>query len=99
MNFRMWPPYGVGYQTIVANGRTYTGVPGTSQDVADIDAAILAANGWTKVVLVGPTSSRPNASMNAFLPNRIDHFYDTTIAKTIQWDGQTWRDIATANAV
>jgi hypothetical protein len=95
----MWPPYGVGYQTVVANGRTYNGVPGTSQDIPDFDAAVLAANGWTKVSLVGPTSSRPNSSMNAFLPNRIDVYFDTTLGTSIKWDGQVWRRIDTSASV
>ena len=99
MLFRMFPPNNVAQQTITANGRQYSGTLGSAQDIPDMDAGILAANGWTKVCLVGPTSSRPNATMNGFLPNRIDHFYDTTIAKTIMWDGQNWRDIATANIV
>jgi hypothetical protein len=94
------PPYGVSYQTVVANGRIYGPLsPGSYQDVIDIDAAILAANGWTKVCMSGPTSSRPNATMNSFLPNRIDHYLDTTLSKVVAFDGQTWRDPVTGNAV
>jgi len=37
--------------------------------------------------------------MNAFLPNRIDVYFDTTLGTSIKWDGQVWRRIDTSASV
>jgi hypothetical protein len=93
MNFRMLPSTKVGQQAVVANGRTYAGTPGSAQDIPDSDSGVLAANGWTKVSLSGPTSARP--SPNDLSPPYIAGvgviFYDTTISAPVVFDGQTWR--------
>jgi hypothetical protein len=65
MNFRMFPPVALPEQTVTVNGRTYTGSPGSVQDIPDIDAEILGANGWTKVCLSGATAARPSTNVSA----------------------------------
>jgi hypothetical protein len=100
--FRMLPPPAVGQQTVTTNGRTYTAAPGAVVDVVDFDAAVLGANGWTKVALSGPTTSRPSPNPNAGPPysaTRGLHFYDTTISKWIIFDGQTWRSPVDGSSV
>jgi hypothetical protein len=101
MNFRMLPPPEVINQTIFANGRTYTGQPGSVIDVIDCDAAILSANGWTRVALSGPTSARPSTSQatgSLYHAARTLQFYDTSLGKLVIFDGADWRDPATGNA-
>jgi len=81
-------------QTTPVNGRSYTWSPGFVVDVADFDASVLGANGWTQVGLSGPTSARPTTNPNTNAPYvaaRGVQFYDTTIAKLITFDGQAWR--------
>jgi hypothetical protein len=97
MTFRMLPPPVLSQQTVVVNGRTYTGQPGAAIDVVDFDAAVLGANGWAKVALSGPTSARPSLNQNAGPPyaaSRGLHFYDTSISALIVFDGATWRNPA-----
>ncbi len=74
---------------IIANGRTYTPVPGTPQTVPEQDGAILAANGWLQaggdVIPVGATAARPaNPTVN-------QRFIDTTTGAELLWDGVAWR--------
>jgi hypothetical protein len=97
----MFPAVSVGQQTIVANGRTYSAVPGTAQDVPDIDAAVLAANGWTKVCLSGPTSARPAFDPYSTAPYSAGRgvvYYDTTLSEFVISDGETWRTVAGVSA-
>jgi hypothetical protein len=99
--FRMLTPINVGQQTITANGRVYSGAPGTAQDVPDMDAGILAANGWVKVSISGPTTARPSTNPNVSAPYtaaRGLHFYDTTLNALVIFDGATWRTPAGASA-
>jgi hypothetical protein len=98
----MLPPNAVGQQVVTANGRTYSGAPGTYQDVPDFDAAVLMANGWTKAALSGPTSARPTTNANVSAPYTAAaglDFLDTTLGKVICFDGAAWRDPATGAAV
>jgi hypothetical protein len=98
----MLPPIAVGQQTTSANGRTYSGVPGTYQDVPDFDAGVLNANGWTRVALSGPTSARPSTNYTVNPPYVAApslHFLDTTLGKIVVFDGATWRDPVTGSAV
>jgi hypothetical protein len=92
MNHRMMPPTQVAYQTRTVNGRSYTGVPGSVQDIPDFDAEMLSANGWTFVALSGPTSGRPVGALGKYAATRGVRFYDTTISTMCEFDGVTWRD-------
>jgi hypothetical protein len=97
----MFPPIEIVYQTTVANGRTYTGAPGSYQDVPDIDAGILAANGWTKACVSGPTSARPSTNPNTTPPYLAAAgfvYYDTTLSEFVIHDGATWRTVAGVSA-
>ena len=99
--FRMLPPINVGQQTITANGRVYSGALGTAQDVPDMDAGILAANGWIRAALSGPTTARPSANPTVTPPYTAApglHFYDTTLNEVVIFDGATWRTPAGASA-
>jgi hypothetical protein len=98
----MFPALTVGQQVLTANGRGYSGVPGTAIDVPDFDAGVLCANGWTRVALSGPTSARPPINPNTSPPYTAAaglHFFDSTIGKIIVFDGATWRDPVNGNAV
>jgi hypothetical protein len=101
MNFRMLPSPLLLKQSLVVNGRTYTGAPGTTIDVPDFDAGPLAANGWTKVALSGPTTARPTTLTTGgqYTAGVSSQFFDTTLGKLIVFDGAGWRDPATGNAV
>jgi hypothetical protein len=99
--FRMLPPINVTQQTITANGRLYSGAPGTAQDVPDMDAGVLAANGWVKVSISGPTSARPSTNPNVSAPYTAARgviFYDTTLSEVVIFEGATWRTPAGASA-
>lgn len=85
------------------NGRIYPPVaPGTVIDVPDFDAAGLCGNGYTRIAISGPTSGRPStsqASGSLYFAAPGVSFVDTTIGKLIVYDGATWRDPITGNAV
>jgi hypothetical protein len=101
MNFRMLPPVAIANQIVVANGRSYTASPGSFLDVPDNDAEILGANGWTRVCLSGATAARPTTNPNSTPPYVAAaglHFYDTTIAALVIFDGSVWRTIAGVSA-
>jgi hypothetical protein len=96
---RLLPPSNVAEQMITVNGRAYTGTPGDTFDIADFDAGPLAANGWIDCGLSGPTSARPSSTVG---PNALFagmRFIDTTINKSIVFDGLMWRDVLTGDAV
>ncbi len=98
---RILPPVAAIKQTVVTNGRTYTGTPGQTFDVPDYDAAVLTANGWIDIAPSGPTASRPapNATTAPYTAALGTRYFDTTIAALIVFDGLTWRDPATGAAV
>ena len=89
----MLPPAVVQNQTKMVNGRTYSGTPGTVQDVDDFDAGVLGANGWIQVCPSGPTSARPTGALVA------SRFFDTTINLEIIYDGATWRSPVDGSSV
>jgi hypothetical protein len=98
MDWRMLGP--VVAATTIANGRSYSGAPGEAYDVIDSDAAILGANGWTKVCPSGPTSARPpTAQLGGYWAARGFKFFDTTINSLIVYDGAAWRDPVTGSFV
>lgn len=102
MLFRVLPPTIATKQTMNINGRNYTGAPGVAMDVPDFDGRVLTANGWVYVAPSGPTSARPSPNPVLTPPYTAaigTDFYDTSISKYILWDGATWRDPATGNAV
>lgn len=92
MTTRMMPPDGtnmkVGMQSITINGRLYKVSPGGTVDVNDIDAGILALNGWIPIGQVGTTAQRPSGLAGGL----IKVYVDTTLNKPIFHDGNTWRD-------
>jgi hypothetical protein len=104
-NYRMLPPAVfagqpvTSQQTLVVNGRTYSGAPGTVVDVQDFDARILGSNGWVEVAASGTTAQRPTATSAPLSAAPSVQFWDTTLSKLIVFDGKTWRDPANGNAV
>jgi hypothetical protein len=84
-NVRLLPPTDVHYQAMTVNCRSYAAAPGATVDVNDSDAAVLTANSWIKVAVVGATTARP---VN---PNVGSLFVDTTVGAIIVSDGKTWR--------
>ncbi len=102
LSFRMLPPPAVGQQTVTVNGRRYSAAPGAAVDVPDMDANVLAANGWVVCAPSGPTSARPTVNPNTNPPYVAApgfEFFDTTLGKLVFWDGASWRDPATGSAV
>lgn len=98
---RMLPPVSVGQQTQAVNGRRYSAAPGAAVDVPDMDASVLAANGWITCAPSGTTAQRPTTNPNTNPPYVAApnfRYFDTTISALIFWDGATWRDPA-GNAV
>jgi len=99
-NFRMLPPNNASQQTVTANGRTYSGAPGSTLDVPDFDAQILAANGWVMVCASGPSSSRPLPIMASapYVAGPGFQYLDTTLGAVIVYDGAAWRNPLTGEA-
>ena len=95
MTTRVFPPADGLHPSITANGRSYTCALGSTLDVPDQDAAVMLANGWTSHAggQVGSTAARPTA------PYRGQEFHDSTLNKTIVFDGKVWRDPASGTAV
>jgi hypothetical protein len=84
-------------QTATVNGRNYGCAPGLSIDVVDFDAIQLVAQGWIKVAVSGPTTSRPTTNPNAtppYLAAKDARYFDVTINQLIVFDGQAWRNPA-----
>lgn len=92
-NIRMLPPVS-GETSITFNGRTYSCAVGSYLDVPEVDARVLAANGWRSLGQncrgVGATTARPTDYLRAG-----DTFIDTTLSAVVQWDGAAWRDVQT----
>jgi hypothetical protein len=86
-------PHGAGHAT-TRNGR-YTNTPGNYIDepAGDLELNLLLANGWLKIGPAGPTSGRPTDPVT--LSNAPILYVDTTLGKTVVWDGAAWRDPAT----
>jgi hypothetical protein len=62
----------------------------------------LAANGWVKIAVSGPTSARPTTNESSgpyFVAARGLHFVDTTLGALIVFDGATSRNPITGAAV
>ncbi len=89
-NVRLMPPIAVVHQACIVNGRRYASTPGQVLDVAEFDARMLEANGWTRVARVGTTSQRPQAPDMS--PFKGTWYFDTTLGEMIVFDGAKWRD-------
>jgi hypothetical protein len=100
LTVRMLPPTAVAQQTINVKGRTYTGRPGEVRDVPDMDADVLANNGWTRAALSGPTTSRPLATTLSppYTATPGFLYFDTTLGAPVIFDGARWRTFAGAAA-
>ena len=110
--FRVLPPAGSTSATFVfpgnPNPRTVTASSGGYLDLGVSDAALLGANGWLNLMRSGTTAQRPTGS-GAFGGNAgsLEGAYvgpgalylDTTLGSVIVYDGQVWRNPATAAAV
>jgi hypothetical protein len=79
--------------------RQYSGLPGSIASVAVADDAIqLSGRGWTALPNSGTTAQRPTSLGGSPLPNPT-FYIDSTISKTIVWDGVNWRDTQTGGVV
>jgi hypothetical protein len=96
---RMLPPPAVNQQTRIVNGRTYTGAPGTVQDILDTDAMMLSANGWVDCGQSGPTGARPTSAVAAYPLVAGVQYVDTTLNAVIRYDGSAWRNVLTGASV
>lgn len=96
LRVRLLPPITPGWMQTTAYGRSYTGTVGVPVTVNQGDAGILEANGWTRIALSGPTSSR--LRVGSFELSRGLQMWDEDLGILIQWDGATWRDLS-GNAV
>jgi len=93
-NYRMMPAGNGKVTTATVNGRTYSCALGSTIDIVDFDAwALASAAGWVQVAPVGTTAQRPPK------PGIQQFYHDTSLAKTIIWEGAAWRDPATGTAV
>lgn len=100
-SFLMFPPIAVALQVVVANGRSYASTPGHAVTVPDMDAGVLAANGWVRVMLTGTTAQRPSSNPTVapgFTAAIGTHYYDATIPAVVVFDGATWRGMNGASA-
>ena len=83
----------------LVNGRSYDPAAAAYVDCAHQDAAVLAANLWTDLGPVGPTSARPPVqgptSGNPDTATRGARYVDTTLGAVIVFDGATWRSVLT----
>lgn len=81
---RLAPP-AAGNSTTKVNGRTYTCAQGSTIDVPDFDANILACNGWIALgFAVGATAARP------INPPVGTPFNDTTTGAMVVFTGKGW---------
>jgi hypothetical protein len=97
----MLPSPSIGQQTQTVNGRVYSAAPGVAVDVPDMDAPVLAANGWITCAPSGTTAQRPTINPTAnppYIAAPNFEYFDTTLSKLIFFDGVTWRDVS-GNAV
>jgi len=95
MTTRLMPP-ATGATTITVHGRTYSCAVGNTVDVPDQDAIVMTANGWNAVAgggAVGTTAQRPA------VPRPGVEYHDTSLGKTIIFDGKVWRDPANGSSV
>ena len=101
MATRLLPPPAA-RSPIRVNGRTYLPTAAAFQDVPDVDAPALTANGWVLVAPVGTSSERPvpgDGTVPAGATLRGTEFIDTTLGAVVVHDGSVWRNALTGAAV
>lgn len=76
---------------ITVNGRTFDPAGGV-QDVFEHDSMALQANGWASLGMVGTTAQRPTSALGTHPLVLGTRFYDTTVSKTLLWNGAVWKD-------
>jgi hypothetical protein len=99
MNIRMLGPAAVAMQQRVVNGRSYSASAGQEVDVIDVDAQILAANGWIWVAPSGTTAQRPVGSLGPYQATEGSTFFDASLGYVIKYAGGAWRNPTTGVAV
>lgn len=83
----------------LATQRAYTPGAGNVVSVAVADDVVQLANrGWLALPGSGTTAQRPTGLGGGGLTIGF-MFIDTTISKTIIWDGANWRDTQTGGVV
>lgn len=86
---RLLPPAGA--SAITVNSRTYD--PAVApQDVPEHDSNALQANGWAFLGAVGTSAQRPTSSLGTHPLFVGQRYYDTTVSKTLLWNGAVWKD-------
>ena len=94
---RLLPPGPADPATITVNGRYYSCALGQEITVPDQDAFLMMANGWIGSASggggVGVTAARPAG------PQAGAEFFDSTLGKTITFDGSAWCDPDTGAVV
>ena len=94
---RLMPPGGGDPATITVNGRFYSCAIGQEITVPDQDAYLMMANGWVASASgaggAGITASRPTGSVDGA------EYFDSTLNKTIVFDGTFWIDPDTGAVV
>ncbi len=110
-NYRMLPPpptnvFGQPSNMVATvNGRTYTGVANTPQDVPDFDGKLLEAScGWQKVADIGSGTTaqrliQTSSPIGQGRPNAGDEYMDETLGYIVIFDGAFWRNPSTGAAV
>lgn len=100
MTTRVSPPADSKHPTITVNGRVYTCNLGSTIDIPDHDAAVMAANGWHSHGLVTTTAGRPTLASGAN-PVQIKGvpLIDSTLGAVVIFDGVQWRNMLTGAIV
>jgi hypothetical protein len=93
MTMRLSPPADGLHPAITVNGRSYTCAAGSTLDVPDNDALVMAANGWINHGAVAASTARPTN------PQKGDAIFDSTLGITIKFDGKVWRSPVNGAAV
>lgn len=86
---------GSGKGPSTTHGAKPSNSPGGLVDLPDNsnDCLLLTANGWAKLGYVGTTAQRPTTQPVG------SHYIDTTLSKTIFYDGVSWRDCISGSVV
>lgn len=70
-------------------------VLGTIVQVLEGDEIQISPQGWLRLPGVGATAARPAFGSYALVPGAL--FVDTTVGKTVIFDGANWRDVTTGS--